>query len=234
MQTANSHLNWRPHDHTHWFKHMLLPLCLIVVILALPRPWETQRYEAPVLVIDLSQEPVNEPVALEPVEPKLDEPSPLEPLPDKPLAQGPPATEPLTVTSTDMPPAKATETNQDPPQTKTDTTQVTTTVKATDVLRMLQNRPTMELTPEFQARTAPSKDFYIPEQQIMDWYADIPLLDESIDKPKLQMRFYAEGFEGSIEKFFDKVTYRKTFTTKYGTKIHCALIAGVMAACGWK
>lgn len=218
---------------------MLLPVCLIVVILALPRPWETQRYNAPVLILDLSQNQVNKPNVIEPIEPKLDEPlleEPLleEPLLEEPLADETPVIEPLTAPPTETQPVATTETPKVPPQTKTDPAQATVPVNATDVLRMLQNRPAMELTPEFQARTAPSKDFYLPEQQIMDWYADIPFLDESIDKPQLQMRFYPEGFEGSIEKFFDKVTYRKTFTTQYGTKIHCALIAGVLAACSWK
>ena len=84
-----------------------------------------------------------------------------------------------------------------------------------------------------QARTGPAKDFYIPQQEIEDWLADIPFLDESVDRPTVEMRFYSQGFTGHIEKFFDKITISKTFTTKYGTKIHCALI-GVIVACGWK
>lgn len=66
-----------------------------------------------------------------------------------------------------------------------------------------------------------------------DKYGDLPYLDESVDAPRVHMEFYSEGFMGNVEKFFDKITYKKTFTTKYGTKIHCALI-GVIAMCGWK
>jgi len=106
-------------------------------------------------------------------------------------------------------------------------------INAGDVLQMIQNRKSIDITAEFQARTGPATDFYIPKQQITDWYANLPYLDESVDKPKLQMKFYAEGIEGGIEKFFDKITISKTFTTKYGTKIHCALI-GIIAMCGWK
>ncbi len=102
-----------------------------------------------------------------------------------------------------------------------------------DVLEMIKNRTSVEVPIDFQARIGPAKSFYIPEQEIKDWMADIPYLDESVDKPKLQMKFYAEGIEGNIEKFFDKITISKTFTTKYGTKIHCALV-GVLVACSWK
>ena len=108
-----------------------------------------------------------------------------------------------------------------------------TKVNAGDVLEMIQNRKPIDIPVEFQARSGPKTDFYIPEQEIHDWLADLPYLDESVDKPKLEMKFYPEGIDGSIEKFFDKITIKKTFTTKYGTKIQCVLV-GVLAACGWK
>ena len=120
------------------------------------------------------------------------------------------------------------------PQESITSKQTTTPeINSSDVLQMMQNRTSIDITPEFQARIGNPKDFYIPKQQVTDWYANLPYLDESVDKPKLQMKFYAEGLDGSIERFFDKITISKTFTTKYGTKIHCALI-GVIAMCGWK
>ncbi len=106
-------------------------------------------------------------------------------------------------------------------------------VTSGDILLSANNRTSIQVPLEFQARTEDKKNFYIPQQEIESWLADIPFLDESVDRPTIQMKFYAEGIEGSIEKFFDKITISKTFTTKYGTKIHCALI-GVIAACGWK
>ncbi len=133
------------------------------------------------------------------------------------------------IKATKQPAPTATEPSSNP------TTQILTApqLNAGDVLQMLQHRSSVDITPEFQARTQPLTDFHIPAPEIHDWLANIPYLDESKDKPKLQMQFYAEGIEGSIEKFFDKITISKTFTTQYGTKIHCALI-GVVAMCGWQ
>ncbi len=113
------------------------------------------------------------------------------------------------------------------------TTKTIPTIKTGEVLQMMQNRKSIDITADFQARTEPAKDFYIPEQEIHDWLADIPYLDESVDKPKLQMNFYSAGMLGGVERFFDKITIQKTFTTKYGTKIHCALV-GILVACSWK
>ncbi|TDR19589.1 hypothetical protein C8D91_2146 [Marinicella litoralis] len=106
-------------------------------------------------------------------------------------------------------------------------------ISSGDILLAAKNRTSVFISPEFQARSANQQNFQIPTVEIENWLADIPFLDESVDRPTIQMKFYAEGIEGSLEKFFDKITISKTFTTQYGTKIHCALI-GVIAACGWK
>ena len=120
-------------------------------------------------------------------------------------------------------------------KTDTQTTEPVTQQPATtgDIMLSVKNSSAFQVPKEFQARTGAAMDFHIPQNEIEDWLADIPYLDESVDRPTIEMRFYAQGFEGKIEKFFDKITISKTFTTKYGTKIHCALI-GVLAACSWK
>ena len=207
----------------------MLPLLLLALLLALPLPWNNHapvdstwidiKLQPPTSTQEDSQEPEPE-VAPEP----LPEPEP-KPEPRKNPEPSPQAT-PQTMTPQ---PSKqqlpVTPTVQPEPSTSRPT--------ATDVMRMMSQPPRVELSDEFMPRLGPTKDFYIPEQEIMDWFADLPYLDESVDKPKLTMRFYPEGIEGHVEKFFDKITISKTFTTKYGTKIHCAVI-GVIAACSWK
>ena len=49
-----------------------------------------------------------------------------------------------------------------------------TKVNAGDVLEMIQNRKPIDIPVEFQARSGPKTDFYIPEQEIHDWLADLP------------------------------------------------------------
>lgn len=215
----------------------MLPLLLLGLLLALPLPWHSK---APIddTWIDVQlQTPTSRQAEIQQPEPQLESESEPEPEPEpikenKPEPETKPNPEPL---PQDKPqtvspqPSKqqlpVTPTVQPEPSTKQPT--------AADVMRMMSQPPRVELSDEFLPRLGPAKDFYIPEQEIMDWFADIPYLDESVDQPKLTMRFYPEGIEGHVEKFFDKITISKTFTTKYGTKIHCAVI-GVIAACSWK
>lgn len=217
----------------------MLPLLLLGLLLGLPLPWNNQ---APVdsTWIDVQlQAPTSRQAEIQQPEPQFEPEPELEP---EPIKETKPESEPRQNPEPNLqetpqavtpqpirlpPPAKSPvkPSTQPEPSTKQPT--------ATDVMRMMSQPPRVELSDEFMPRLGPAKDFYIPEQEIMDWFADIPYLDESVDQPKLTMRFYPEGIEGHVEKFFDKITISKTFTTKYGTKIHCAVI-GVIAACSWK
>jgi hypothetical protein len=222
----------QPYHLSHWLKHATLPVLLLLGLLALPYPWlHPERLTAPLITVELqpaeeSVEPLPEPEPTEPIqppEPML--PEPVEPLPataapPPPVAQSEPS-EPVAAEPTQAPEAA------DPVPSET------SSVSAGDIMLMASSRTSIEITEEFTARSPTAKNFYIPEQEIQNWLDDIPFLDESVDRPTVEMRFYAEGLEGHIEKFFDKITISKTFTTKYGTKIHCALI-GVIAACSWK
>ncbi len=238
MEATLSQSNWQhPNQLEHWLKHSILPVLLIALLLLIPKPWQSQYFTTSSIIIELSKETTSETVIPEEVIPEAIKPEEI--IPDKPIMEElletpQPVVEKIQPAIQQPEPIIKSKIAPKPSQPLESITAQEPKINSTDVLQMLQNRPSMELTSDFLPRTAPAKDFYIPEQQIMDWYADIPFLDESIDKPKLQMRFYPEGFEGSIERFFDKVTYTKTFTTKYGTKIHCALIAGILAACSWK
>ena len=221
----------QPFHLSHWLKHALIPVLLLLGLLALPYPW---RYPEPLIepLITLELQTVADPVEPEPEpepEPVPPEPIPLEPVEPQPATTPPskPATrselsEPVTTAE----PAQAPEAVE-PQQSESKD------LSAGDIMLMASSRTSIEITEEFTARSPSAKNFYIPEQEIQNWLDDIPFLDESVDRPTIEMRFYAEGLEGHIEKFFDKITISKTFTTKYGTKIHCALI-GVIAACSWK
>ncbi len=233
MHVLNSPNNWRSHkDFKHWVKHALTPVALIMVFLVLPKPWTlTLLDSSQVMKLELvkPQTPPSNPPIMKPLQQQ-----PVEPVPTPKKAPTPPTTKPPEKTSEKInkpksepvpKPESQHSVQAEPRQNKN--------ISTGDVLQMIKNRTSIEVSAEFQARTGPARSFYIPEQEIQDWMNDIPYLDESVDKPKLQMKFYAEGLEGSIEKFFDKITISKTFTTKYGTKIHCALV-GVLVACSWK
>lgn len=90
-----------------------------------------------------------------------------------------------------------------------------------------------ELDKDFQARTGNEDDFKFKEFKEADWNKVTKYLDEEIDKPRYDMKFYSMGIEGKIEKFVDKITYKKRFVTRYGTKIDCVLV-GIIVMCGWK
>ena len=86
---------------------------------------------------------------------------------------------------------------------------------------------------EFQARTKDPYDYVYQIVEAPKWNQVTKLIDEDVDKPRIEMGFYPLGFDGAVEKFMDKITYKKTFTTKYGTKIGCAITI-IIAGCGWK
>ncbi len=230
MDHLNTQSSWLAYtEFKHWVKHACVPVALLVAMLWIPKPWTvTSPNLVSVIQVDLQPpetkpitQPVTEPIEVEPViEPET--PPEIEPevQPELEQAVTEPAPEPSQQTESNVPTPAATTAPK--PQ-----------LKATDVMQMLNNRKSIEITSEFEARTEPAQDFYIPKPEVTDWFADVPYLDESVDKPRVEMNFYALGFEGSIERFFDKITVSKTFTTKYGTKIHCALI-GILAACSWK
>jgi len=220
--TQTSTIHWQPPDQlTHWLKHSVLPLLVLAMVLALPHPGSWVAPHKPfTLTLELIEDhtpdatTASEPTSSTTPEPVMSTPT------DTPA---PPPVIAETIEPT--PPSAA------PPKQATDTRP--SQINTGDILRMIEDRTSIEITPEFEARSGPATDFFMPTPQVTDWYADIPYLDETVDQPQLELNFYAEGFEGSIERFFDRITVTKTFTTKYGTKIHCAWI-GVLVSCAWK
>ncbi len=107
------------------------------------------------------------------------------------------------------------------------------TISAIEIMRLAKERKSYAVTPEFQAKTKPTNEFMMPKPVSTDWYADLPYLDETVDKPKLLMNFYAPGIQGSADRFFDKAALMKTITTKHGTQTNCSWIINIVM-CGWQ
>ncbi len=95
------------------------------------------------------------------------------------------------------------------------------------------NRKDLHVGKDFQVKSKNIDDFINKKVIEPEWNTVTKWINEDVDKPSVAMRFYSPGIAGSTERFFDKITIKKTFTTKYGTKIHCALI-GLIGVCGWK
>jgi hypothetical protein len=89
------------------------------------------------------------------------------------------------------------------------------------------------ISKEFQVRTKDPYDYIYQTVEAPAWNHVTKLIDEDLDKPQTEMNFYPLGFDGAVERFMDKITYKKTFTTRYGTKIGCAITI-IIAGCGWK
>jgi hypothetical protein len=102
------------------------------------------------------------------------------------------------------------------------------------LLNSIKTRKTIQLSKEFQAKTGHEDDFVYKSVEQAEMFKEFKLINEEIDKPQYAMKFYSEGIEGSVERFMDKITYKKRFTTRYGTKIDCISVAIIITACGWK
>jgi hypothetical protein len=228
----------QPFKLSHWIRHATVPVLLLLGLLTLPHPWEHPQW-LPEAVITVQLQAAAELVEpqqatpVQPPEPVPTEPEPIETIetvePAEPSPTAPPLPQPASMPEEPTAVVEPAQAQQAAPPAQT----ATRSLSAGDIMLMAKSRTSIEITQEFTARSPTAQNFYIPEQEIRNWLDDIPYLDESVDRPTIEMRFYAEGLEGHIEKFFDKITISKTFTTKYGTKIHCALI-GVIAACSWK
>jgi len=116
----------------------------------------------------------------------------------------------------------------DAPKPVAQNLQPTPTLSTGQILNRAKSYTNVQITDEFKA--AHQVNFQQPTIKAHDPYDDIPYLP--IHELAVDMNFYSAGYRGDIERFFDAVILTKTFTTKYGTKINCAL--AVIIVCGWK
>lgn len=131
--------------------------------------------------------------------------------------------------------------------TKTKTIEVQALEQNTEIKNQTQKLPSSaEIINAFNNRSsyrAIDKDFQASSQAVEDFkfkplvkskiYRVDKYINEEIDKPEVEMDFYSDGIVGSTERFFDKITYKKVFKTRYGTKIYCGGI-GPLLVCSWK
>ena len=91
--------------------------------------------------------------------------------------------------------------------------------------------PRLELFPENLVTN--SVDFRLADRSTPD-----PLIyPESValpfaDAPRFAVEFYDHGVMGGMQRFWDSVTFAKTWTTKNGTEVSCGVVL-VIPACAW-
>lgn len=81
---------------------------------------------------------------------------------------------------------------------------------------------------------APDPDaFLIPQRASMDVVLNTPSLQLPFEDRRIYLiDSYSSGLEGSIERFWDRVTLPFGWTTKGGTHFECAWIL-IVAGCAW-
>lgn len=115
------------------------------------------------------------------------------------------------------------------------TTSIEATLPKSDEIinSAFNNRKNLHVGQDFQIKPQDTNDFITKKVIAPKWNTMTQWVDEEVDKPSVNMKFYSEGIVGATERFFDRITIKKTFKTRYGTKVQCALI-GLIAVCGWK
>ncbi|WP_395374584.1 hypothetical protein [Marinicella sp. W31] len=239
----------------YWLKHLLLSLAIMMFVLAVPIRWGVEwrppaEKQIQIEIDKTPQTPVVEPqpeIIEEPIEPPVEEviPPPVieipeeqpEPMPATQAGEMTPEVPPLEEavpqpTTQETPQQSAEQPNQQSAeQVNQDSTE--TTINSGIIFNSIQNiDKDISIHEDFMAAPK-TQGFKSRQWEATDLQSDIPYVNNETDKPRVDMNFYAPGFEGSIERFFDKITVEKEFTTKYGTKIKCAMV-GILMACSWK
>ncbi len=221
------------------FIAFVISLLIVVLILLIPihLSFDTE-YQQSTIEIELSKDKPQPIIDLKPESPavKKSETADTQPIP-----------EPIIQKSVEKPQKIADEKSKDlPPSIVSPIIEVTRTPKTT-VAEQPNKLPSSgvifdsaygkvhlyELDDDFKARTGNEDDFIFKEIKQPEWNMVTKLIDEEVDKPRVYMNFYSEGIVGSTERFFDKISYKKVFTTRYGTKIACGGV-GPLIMCSWK
>ncbi len=74
---------------------------------------------------------------------------------------------------------------------------------------------------DFQARSSDLGEYQPPAMLARQWSSPTPGLDMETDKPETSMEFYDFGWQGQVERLYDKVVVTKTIKGPYGTPIVC-------------
>ncbi len=213
----------------------------LMLLLLMPKSWildfiepdTLHRIELTLSTPDIEQEKTQTdptPEVSPPTEP-ITTPQSTQPTPSpKPIPKQEPKPQPNPTPQ----PSTSAKAVKEPPTPAPKQVETSPKLSSGQVLRMMQQPTDVDISDTVFAPSDHNHQSFQPHVPVAQaWQSDLPYLDESVDRPRVQMNFYSEGFMGSVERFFDKITYEKTFTTKYGTKIHCALVA-LITVCSWK
>jgi len=212
---------WQPSNQWHhWLPHLWLPLLVFIslwLLVKIPLPTEINQ---PTLHLELQQQtPAANKEDINQQSVELNKPLPTPKVIDTIK----------TIESTPQPVATQTPKISAVTEKPATAKPSKTTITVGELLNQAQTIPDLSVTDEFKARG--DNTFKTPEIKVHNAYANIPYLP--LDEPyAMDLDFYDTGIEGDIQRFFDKVILKKSFTTKYGTKIDCAL--AVVVLCSWK
>lgn len=79
----------------------------------------------------------------------------------------------------------------------------------------------VRVSKDFQARSSDLGEYHPPAMLARQWSSPTPGLDLETDKPQTSMEFYDFGWQGQVERLYDKVVVTKTIKGPYGTPIVC-------------
>ena len=223
MYANRSDFNWNNNQQRHLVA-FLLSAVLILLLLLIPIKMNFDTRLQPVsleveLVQKIAQKPVkNEPITT--VKTNL-----------KPKSE----TKPLFIPKPKIIKSKIIKVTPIKQKSKKNTTTQSAPLPSSSViLNTYRNRKDYkEIDQEFKVPTGHEQDFKFKSIKPSKIYQVTKYLNEEVDKPQVYMNFYSEGVAGATERFFDKISYQKTFTTKYGTKIYCGGVEPLVM-CSWK
>ncbi len=218
---------WQPHYHWHhWLNYSIIPILFLLFTLSLPKDWlisTTKPINIPSIELLIQSKTITKPLT------KANTTDTKKP---QPTTFAEPYLTPMT--TTEPPPIPNNKLKQNLPNSTEKQGNKLAGLSSGQVFNMMKQTIDPNISnsdfnpPNINPTTFQPQNFLAQDQ-----YDDLPYLDESIDQPRVTMNFYSKGFMGNVERFFDTITVEKTFTTRYGTKIHCALVT-LVAVCGWK
>jgi len=238
-------------EQTLWINHnpiqrqfIALVVSVLILILVLMIPVSLKHHfssQENIIEVELSKETVNN-LSQQTVNEKSDQPETypkveVEPITDPVKEQivGKPSNPNKTIeTMVDKKPVSVTPKIVEQPSPKPKDEQMAKLPSSTDIFNSAYGKVKLyELDEDFKASTGHEDDFKLREIKQPEWNIVTKLINEEVDKPRVEMNFYSAGIVGATEKFFDKISYKKVFTTRYGTKIACGGV-GPLLMCSWK
>ena len=222
--------SWPDKPATRWW---LLGTLVVGLILALPGPqWPPPAGDLSTSIeLDvLRPTPKAAPAVTKTA--AAEKKKPPQPVPDK----APPATPANNHSSTDATAPSAPSVDQ-PENNDRRTAQGKHTAVSADQLAAILSQQTsytgeVRVSKDFQARSSDLGEYHPPAMLARQWSSPTPGLDLDADAPTTTVEFYDFGWQGHAERLFEKLLQKKTYVTRYGTRIECMQLM-LMRMCGW-